>query len=141
VAGRTIAKAAREAGVNVETIRYYERRGLIDQPRGLSGYRTYPEETIRRVRFIKRAQALGFSLREIKDLLALRRGRAGTSAEVRRKAEAKLAGIDGKIRELRAMREGLQTLAAACPGSGPVERCPILNSFEDGDGDSSPRKG
>ena len=130
MAGRTIAKAASAAGVNVETVRYYERRGLIEQPRSPGGYRTYPDETVRRVRFVKRAQRLGFSLREIRELLALRAGRTSTSGSVRRKAEAKVAEIDAKIRELRAMRKALEALAVSCPGTGPLEWCPILRSLD-----------
>jgi len=131
MAGQTITKAARAAGVHVETIRYYERRGLIGRPPSLGGYRTYPDETVRRLRFIKRAQRLGFSLREIRELLALRSGPLSTGAAVRRKAEAKVEDIDKKICELRAMRRALDALAKACPGTGPADRCPILRSLDD----------
>ena len=128
---RTIARAAREAGVHVETIRYYERAGIIERPRTTgTAYRTYPEETVRRVRFIKRAQKLGFSLREIRALLRLRAGKDGTSAAVRRRVEGKITDIEGKVRDLRAMRETLLDLLDTCSGRGGSERCPILRSLD-----------
>src|SRR5437016_870017 len=87
----TIGQLAREAGINLETVRYYERRGLLlKPPRTASGYRIFPEEATKRLRFIRRAQELGFSLEEIRELLALRISQRTTSAEIRRRAEVKI---------------------------------------------------
>jgi len=122
---------ARQGGVNIETVRYYERRGLLPEPpRSQSGYRLFSKDDVRRVRFIKRAQELGFSLKEIQELLALRVEPQSTRAGVRQRAEVKIADIDEKIRQLRAMKKSLQRLTASCSGSGPVCGCPILESFE-----------
>ena len=123
---------ARQGGVNIETVRYYERRGLLPEPpRSQSGYRLFSKNDVRRVRFIRRAQELGFSLKEIEELLALRVEPQSTRADVRQRAEAKIDGIEEKIRQLRAMKKSLQRLTASCSGRGPVCGCPILEGFED----------
>ena len=123
---------ARQGGVHLETVRYYERRGLLPKPpRTSAGYRAFDVEAVRRLRFIKDAQALGFSLKEIKALLALRLDPRASCAEVRRRAEAKIADIDAKLRALRAMKRALVRLTAACAGRGPVSACPILESLEE----------
>jgi len=128
----TIGKVARLAGIGVETIRFYEREGLIEAPpRRESGYRQYPEETVQRLRFIKRAKDLGFTLREIRELLALRIDPETTCADVRLRAEAKIDDIEEKIRLLQRMKEALAKLTMACRGRGPVSRCPILEAMED----------
>lgn len=125
----TIGWLAREAGVRVDTIRYYERRGLIPPPsRRDSGYREYTGEDLARVRFIRRAKELGFSLAEIAELLNLRVDRRKTCADVKREAERKMAQIDQRIAELARMRSALKGLAAACQGQGPTSECPILDS-------------
>ena len=127
----TIGEAAQAAGVNIETLRYYERRGLVpDPPRRASGYRQYPAETVDRVRFIKRAQELGFSLKEIKELLSIRIDPESDCSGIQKLAKAKLADIEQKIRTLQGMKNVLGKLATACPGSGPLSECPILESFE-----------
>jgi MerR family copper efflux transcriptional regulator len=127
----TIGGVARRAGVGVETVRFYERQGLITQPpRGASGYRRYPEETVARLRFIRRAKALGFSLREIRDVLSLRVDPMGRSGEVKARAHAKIADIEEKIRALLRIKETLVRLAAACDGCAPVRACPILDALE-----------
>lgn len=127
----TIGDVATQAGVNLETIRYYERRGLVPKPpRTPSGYRLFPAESVNRVRFIKRAQELGFSLKEIKELLALRIDPDTSCTDVRRRADAKLSDIEEKIRTLQAMRKVLQSLAVACPSKGPLHNCPILESLD-----------
>ncbi|MBI3606920.1 MAG: Zn(2+)-responsive transcriptional regulator [Nitrospirae bacterium] len=127
----TIGWLAREAGVRVDTIRYYERRGLIPPPsRRDSGYREYTDEDLARVRFIRRAKDLGFSLTEIAELLNLRVDRRKTCADVKREAERKIAQIDQRIAELKRMRHALNDLAAACQGRGPTSECPILDSFD-----------
>ena len=127
----TIGKVARQAGVGVETVRFYEREGLIPSPlRGASGYRQYPETTVSRIRFIRRAKSLGFSLREIRELLSLRVEPAGSSAEVKAHAQAKIADIEQKIRALRRMKKTLVDLTDACDGCGPLRDCPILGALE-----------
>src|SRR2546426_3972079 len=111
------AELARRGGVNLETIRYYERKGLLPKPpRTPAGYRTFDAEAVRRLRFIKQAQALGFSLKEIRGLLALRLDPRASCADVRRRAEAKMADIEDKLRALRAMKRALVRLTAACAG-------------------------
>ena len=127
----TISKAASEAGVGVETIRFYERKGLINQPLKptYGGYRIYPEETVERVRFIRQAQELGFSLREIDELLALRADPKVDSSEVRKRAVVKMNEVDQKIGQLETIRTALNTVIAACPGSGSTEVCSILDAL------------
>lgn len=129
--GLTTGQLAQTAAVHVETLRYYERRGLLKRPpRSATNYRLYPEDAVRQVRFIKRAQELGFSLREVKELLALRSGHSASSAErIRERATAKLKDIDEKIRSLQSMKRALQPLVAACPGRGSVSGCPIMESL------------
>lgn len=118
---------AKRAGMNVETLRYYERKGLIEEPpRRMSGYREYPSDTVQQVRFIKRAQELGFSLREIKDLLSLRVEPGTTCSQVRQRGKKKIAEIQQKIADLQAIETALGKLVASCSGRGPATRCPIL---------------
>ena len=126
----TIGRLARLGGVNLETVRYYERQGLLTKPpRTASGYRAFPREAARRLRFIKRAQELGFSLREIRDLLSLRM-RPGTSrADIQPRAHAKMVDVDRKIQSLQAIRKALRTLTDRCDGCGPISACPILESL------------
>ena len=130
----TIGQVAKHAGVNVETIRFYEREGLIGKPqRRPSGYRQYEPDIIRRIGFIQRAKELGFSLREIGELLSLRVARGQTCTDVKARAVAKIEGIDGKIAVLERMRAALVRLSAACVGRGPVSECPILDALDEGD--------
>jgi MerR family copper efflux transcriptional regulator len=127
----TIGHLAKEAGVNLETVRYYERRGLIPKPpRSLSGYRLYPAEAVRRLRFVQRAKELGFSLREIKELLSLRVSPGVNRAAIQLKTEAKIADIKTKIQCLESMEKTLRKLTKACGGCGPVSECPILESLD-----------
>ena len=129
----TIGRLADEVGINLETVRFYERQGLLPKPpRSASGYRMFPAEAARRLKFIKRAQELGFSLNEIRELLALRTSPRTSSAEIRKRAEAKITDIEGKIKTLDSMRNTLQKLARSCAGCGPLADCPILESL-DGD--------
>jgi MerR family copper efflux transcriptional regulator len=124
------AEVARLAGVNIETLRFYERKGILPEPpRRASGYREYPPEAVERVRFIKRAQELGFSLKEVQDLLALRQMARSKSGRVRRMAEAKVEEIDHKIRDLEAMRRGLTELLCVCDGQRTIASCPIIESL------------
>jgi MerR family mercuric resistance operon transcriptional regulator len=126
----TIGQVARRVGCGVETIRFYERQGLIEQPsKPDAGYRRYPDETIERVRFIRRAQNLGFSLREIEELLSLRADPLADCADVRRRASAKLQEAERKIAELERICEALGRLISACPGQGALRACSILDAM------------
>ena len=128
----TISKIAKEAGVGVETVRFYERNGLIDQPPKPSsgGFRVYPLETAERIRFIRQAQELGFSLREIKELLALRTDPATDCADVREQAQVKLDEITRKIAQMKGIQTALEKLIAACPGQGALQVCSIIDAIE-----------
>ncbi|MDW7709918.1 MAG: MerR family DNA-binding protein [Deferrisomatales bacterium] len=125
----TIGQVAKAAGVGVETVRFYERKGLVARPaRAERGFRRYPPETVSRVRFIRRAKKLGFTLREIAELLDLR---ADPSCdEVRARAEGKLADITGKIASLERMRAVLEELVGRCRTFGTGTECPILAAME-----------
>jgi MerR family transcriptional regulator, copper efflux regulator len=123
---RTISRAAREAGVNVETIRYYERIGLIGKRRG-SGYRVYTDEEVETLRFVRRCQGFGFTLREIGELRALLDDDSATCADVCERSERKLAEIDGKLRELEAIREALQRSLACRSGVRRAKECRLLS--------------
>ena len=130
----TIGQLAKQGGVNLETIRYYERRGILPRPpRTSSGYRAFSNESVRRVRFIKRAQVLGFSLREIEELLTLRARPGRSCATVQAKAKAKIADINSKLQQLSAMRGALTRLVATCARRGTTSACPILDSLDTGD--------
>jgi MerR family copper efflux transcriptional regulator len=98
--------------------------------RGVSGYRQYPEEAVSRIRFIRRAKELGFSLREVRELLSLRVAPDRSSAEVKAHAQTKIADIEQKIRTLRRMKKTLVDLTDACDGCGPMSDCPILGALE-----------
>lgn len=123
----TIGRLAQFANVNVETVRYYQRVGLITEPpKPATGYRQYPAKTVDRIHFIKRAQQLGFTLQEIIELLALGDGHC---ADVRRRAEAKRSQIDRQIRDLRALRHTLDNLIDACGASQATAPCPIVETL------------
>ncbi len=122
----TIGHLARAAGVNVETVRYYQRVGLVTEPhKPASGYRQYPADTIERIRFIKRAQKLGFSLKEINELLALGEGHC---EDVRQRAEHKQRKIEQQIADLEAMKATLESLIQACTENGQAH-CPIIETL------------
>lgn len=126
----TIGWVARRAGVGVETVRFYERRGLIERPpRPHAGFREYDETTVERIRFIKQAQEMGFSLREAAELLALRADPAADCGDVHARAHAKLADVERRIAQLRRLREALRELLRHCPRSGPVASCSILGAM------------
>lgn len=129
----TIGKVARAAAVGVETVRYYERMGLIDRPQRPAGggFRDYPATTVERIRFIRRAQGLGFSLKEIDELLSLHADAGADCAAVREHAQAKIAEVDAKITGLMRVRTALQELVSACPGRGALRDCSILGSLTD----------
>lgn len=127
----TIGALARLAEVGVETVRFYEREGLLAQPhRPDRGYRVYPPEALERVRFIRRAKAMGFTLHEIRELLALQARSGIPCGVVREQALAKVADIDRKISELHRLREAISTLAHTCPGDTTMQHCPILGTLQ-----------
>ncbi len=127
----TIGQVARQAAVGVETIRYYERLGLIAPPeRRPSGYRAFSEGAVRRLRFIRRAKDLGFSLKEISELLELRFDAGGNCAEVRSRASDKIVEVEARIADLQRIKEALGELASSCPGDGPISACPILDALD-----------
>ncbi|MFQ5449016.1 MAG: MerR family DNA-binding protein [Nitrospinaceae bacterium] len=128
----TISKIATEAGVGVETVRFYEKKGLVDQPPkpASGGFRVYPVETAERIRFIRQAQELGFSLREIKELLSLRMDPAADCADVRERARVKLDEITRKIAVMKGIQTALEKLIAACPGQGALQVCSIIDAIE-----------
>lgn len=130
--GFTIGQLAKKAGVNVQTIRYYERRGLMPQPqRRWSGYRQYSEGDVERILFIKHAKELGFTLKEISDLLSLRVEPNVTCRDVKMKAMAKIAEIEDRIQGLQKMKVALTKIAARCQGRGPISECPILEALNE----------
>jgi MerR family mercuric resistance operon transcriptional regulator len=132
----TIGQVARRASIGVETVRFYERRGLLEEPpRKESGYRQFSEDVVDRLRFIRRAKGLGFSLKEIAELIALRLDPTTTCGDVRRRAKAKVADIEAKIRDLERMKQALLKLSTACKGRGPLSQCSILEALSKGLGD------
>ena len=126
----TIGAIAKRVGVAIDTIRYYEREGLLPQPaRRASGYRSYDVSAIAQLLFIRRAKSLGFTLDEIRDLLALSADRQRGVRAVKQRALQRLAAIDTRIAELQRVRDGLEQLVEACPGHGAPEQCPILRAL------------
>ena len=127
----TIGALAHAAGVGVETIRFYERKGLVPAPpRTPARYRQYPRDTVDRVKFIRRAQGLGFALREISELLDLRVDEVAACGPVEAQAREKLEQVHGKIEELRRMETALQRLVEACEAREPTGACPILEELD-----------
>ena len=138
----TISKAATNAGIGVETIRFYERKGLIKQPPKPidGGFRFYPDETVSRIRFIRQAQEIGFSLREIEELLSLRADPSADCSDVRERAAAKLEEVERKMEQLGRIRSALNELIAACPGRGALRVCSIMESLVAATGETSPQE-
>jgi MerR family transcriptional regulator, copper efflux regulator len=129
--GMTIGQVAKAAGLGIETIRYYERERLLERPaRRSSGYRQFDEVAVKRLRFIKQAQRLGFTLREIRELLALRLNPSSTRNQIRERAQAKVADIELRIAELQRMKSALLPLIEACDGQGDISGCPILEAMD-----------
>jgi MerR family transcriptional regulator, copper efflux regulator len=127
----TIGKLAKAVGVNIQTVRYYERRRLLNPTdRRPSGYRLYGDEALRRLHFIKNAQTLGFTLHEIAELLNLRVSSVGHCGDVQRKARAKLMQVETKVRDLQALALALKRLIQTCRAGQPTDRCPIVKSLE-----------
>lgn len=129
--GMTISRAAEQAGVGVETIRFYERRGLIKQPARprAGGYRFYDDGVVERIRFIRQAQELGFSLREIAELLSLRADPGADCGDVRAQALTKREEVNRKIAQLQHIRSALDELIATCPGGGALRACTIIDAM------------
>ncbi len=129
----TIGKLAQKTGIAVETVRFYERKGLIaDPPRGpSSGYREYPAETVQRLRFIRRAKELGFTLREVGELLALRTDTSTSCGEVREQVAGKLGDVRERINDLRRMERALAKLHALCASTDPLGDCPMLDLLDE----------
>jgi len=128
----SIGQVARRVGVGVETVRYYERRGLLQEPqRRQSGYRQYGEEAVSRLQFIRRAKDLGFTLREIGELLSLGRDPSAPAADVKDRTQTKIASIEAKVRSLQRMRKALKKLTSACDEYGEVGDCPLLEALSE----------
>jgi MerR family mercuric resistance operon transcriptional regulator/MerR family gold-responsive transcriptional activator of gol and ges genes len=128
----TIGQLAKAVGVNIQTVRYYERRRLLELAgRKPSGYRLYGDEALKRLRFIKNAQSLGFTLKEIAELLDLRVSSRTRCGDVQKRAQAKLAQAESKARDLQALARGLRGLIKACQAGQPTDRCPILQTLEE----------
>jgi MerR family mercuric resistance operon transcriptional regulator len=126
----SIGELARQSNVNIETIRYYERRGLLPEPpRNKSGHRQYSQETVKRTDFIKRCQNLGFSLKEVTEILELRITPKSTCADMKLRVGEKLTDVDKKIQELVHIRDALSRLIKKCKGKGPIGNCPILEEL------------
>ena len=131
----TIGVVARRVGVAIDTIRYYEREGLLPEPkRRASGYRSYGEGAIAQLRFIRRAKQLGFTLEEIRGLLTLSADRQRGVKAVKLRAQQRLAAIEQRIVDLQRVRDGLAQLVESCPGHGTPEQCPILRALTDEEG-------
>lgn len=129
--GLTIGRVARDAGLAIDTVRYYEREGLLQKPaRTPSGYRQYSPDAVRRLQFIRQAKELGFTLSEIRGLLTLKVAPGKSCADVRAHAEAKIADVEQRIAQLGRMKRALAKLANACSGRGPTSECPILEALE-----------
>jgi len=130
----TIGKLAKLGNVNIETVRFYERIELIPEPpRSRSGYRIFSPGTVNRIRFIKQAQELGFSLKEIKALLDLRVTTEATTSDVRMRATEKIADIGEKIKHLQDMKRSLEVLVEYCRGEASASECPILENLSSED--------
>ncbi|AMV22621.1 heavy metal-responsive transcriptional regulator [Planctomyces sp. SH-PL14] len=127
----TIGKLAKAAEVGIETIRFYEREGLLAPAgRKASGYRQYEQDAVAKLRFIRMAKRLGFSLKEIQSLLELRLDPRAKRSSLKAKAQAKIADIEARVEELLQMKRALLPLVDACDGLGPLEGCPILRALE-----------
>jgi MerR family copper efflux transcriptional regulator len=132
IGSMTVGALAKQAGVKIDTIRYYERRGLLPKPpRTDSGYRTFTPASVERLRFIRQAQALGFTLAEINQLLTLRLNPGTTCMDVRKRAEAKIADIEQKIQSLYGMKRALQRLVSSCAANGPANQCSFLANLSE----------
>ena len=129
--GKTIGWISRRTGVPIATMRFYERQGLIESPpRSQGGFRLYDSAAIRRLRFIRQAKDLGFSLTEIRELLSIQHSPQGSCGEVRQHALKKMEEVERRIRRLTSIKQALSGLSQACPGAGPIGGCPILGALQ-----------
>jgi len=127
----SIGQIAKKSGISVDTIRYYEKEGLLEKPqRKDSGYRQYNDDVIERLSFIRQAKSLGFTLTQINELLSLEVKKGTTSKDIKNIAQSKLKDIEEKIKMLKKMQKILKELVTQCSGKGPVEQCPILNAIK-----------
>ncbi len=129
-----IGEVAKRAGVGVETVRYYETRGLIEKPLrpANGGFRAYPDDAVYRIRFVRRAQQLGFALGEISELLDLETNPASNCGDIRVRAETKLDDVTARIADLKQISGALKKLIKSCPGQGPARKCSILGTLRNG---------
>lgn len=135
-----IGEVAKHAGIGIETVRFYEREGLLEEPaRRASGYRQYDRQAVAVLRFIRRAKELGFTLKEIKSLLRLQLDDSATRADVREQARDKVANIEAKIADLQRMKDSLVKLIRKCSGHGTTQGCPILEALQ-GSADDEPQR-
>lgn len=132
-----IGEVAQQAGVGVETVRYYETRGLIQKPLRPAdgGIRVYPADAVHRIRFVRRAQQLGFALNEISELLELETDPSSRCEDIRVRAEHKLDDVTARITDLEQISDALKKLVKACPGQGPAQKCSILETLRNNDGE------
>jgi Hg(II)-responsive transcriptional regulator len=131
----TIGKLSKQADVSIDSIRFYERQGLLAAPdRTESNYRIYPSEAVKRLRFIKKAQKLGFSLREIQELLDLSQDPSASKADVKQKTVEKIEDIKKSLQDLSRMLKALEQLDESCDGHGSIGECPILKALAEDDG-------
>ena len=129
--GLTIGRLAKKVGLGIETVRFYERQGLIEPPpRTDSNYRIYPEEEVGRLRFIKKAKSLGFTLNEIKELMFVRHDPHATKADIKDRTLVKIRDIEEKIADLTRIKAALEHLASSCDGHGSLDECPILAALD-----------
>ena len=136
-----IGEVAKAAGVGIDAVRFYEREGLLPEPaRRPSGYREYSPDAVMDLRFIKRAKELGFSLKEISELLSIERKPNAGAAEVKALAEAKLADLEDKVRALQRMKKALKKIVEDCPGRGPTSDCSLLRSLAENPTAKRPKK-
>jgi Cu(I)-responsive transcriptional regulator len=132
----TIGRLSKQVGMSSDTIRFYEVRGMLAPPRrGESGYRIYPESAINRLKFIRLAKGLGFTLDELKEMLELRDNPRADKADVKQRSAEKIEVIDKKILDLTRMRQALEQLSASCDGTGPLIECPIVEALTGKDHD------
>lgn len=127
-----IGQVARQTGVTVETVRFYEKQGLINAPqRTVSGYRQYPQDTVKRVRFIQNAKDLGFTLKDISELLTLRQESGTSCADIKLRTTQKIDEVDQKIRDLKRIREALGRMILKCNDQEALSQCPILEELDE----------
>jgi MerR family mercuric resistance operon transcriptional regulator len=128
----SIGQIAKQTGVTVETVRFYEKQGLIAIPNRLaSGYRQYPQDTVKRVRFIQNAKKVGFTLSNIAELLTLRQEPGSSCADIKLRATQKIEEVDQKIRDLMRIRDALDRMVVKCSDQGPLSQCPILEELDE----------